>query len=221
MLLPCRTPQKSAVFPGASPAAGRLNRALFSWLHTQIWSCTCWTRVPLSLPTAWRQPLKTHKNLEWVTEGRMSRRTYDLHSLHWYHLGHSFGKALPPPPPLSPRQRPSGFFQDCLLGTPGIYFRHYRLQWVQGILIPRACENWLECVNQSLHSPMTPPTASLQLWNPPQFRLLLFSPVTGKRMCFLQTSECPILSLQIQIKVFIHLLFLSHKYPGTWFLPSP
>lgn len=142
---------------------------MFSWLHTQIWSCTCWTRVPLSLPTAWQQPLKTHKNLEWVTEGRMSRRTYDLHSLHQCHLGHSFGKALPShtQPPVT-QTDPIGllFFQDCLLGTPGIYFRHYRLQWVQGTLIPRACENWLECVNQSLHSPMTPPTASLQLWKP-------------------------------------------------------
>lgn len=75
---------------------------MFSWLHTQIWSCTCWTRVPLSLLTAWQQPLKTCKNLEWVTEGRMSRRPYDLHSLHRYHLGHWSGKALPPPPLCHP-----------------------------------------------------------------------------------------------------------------------
>lgn len=91
---------------------------------------------------------------------------------------------------------------------------------MQGTLIPGACENWLECVNQSLHSPLTPRTASLPLWKPSPISPPTFSLVTGKRMCFLQTSECPVLSLHIQIKAFIHLLFPSHEYPSTWFLPS-
>lgn len=151
----------------------------------------------------------------------MSRRTYDLHSLHQYHLGHSLGKALSPPPLCHPDRDHQASSKTVSWAPQASNFRCYRLQWVQGTLIPRACENWLECVNQSHHSPMIPPTASFQLWNPPQFRLLLFSPVAGKRMCFLQISECPTLSLQIQIKAFIHLLFLSHKYLGTWFLPSP
>lgn len=49
-----------------------------------------------------------------------------------------------------------GPFCISLLGTPGVYFRLYMLWRAQGILTPRACENWLECMNQGPHSQMTP-----------------------------------------------------------------
>lgn len=78
------------------------------------------TTLPLSLCTAWQQPLKPHKNLEWVTEGRMSRRTLLQPTLMPYRTRVWGGTA--PSLQLS-RQSPPGFFQDCLLGTPGHLFQ--------------------------------------------------------------------------------------------------
>lgn len=194
---------------------------MFSWLHTQIWSCTCWTRVPLSLPTAWQQPVKTHKNLEWVTEGRMSRRTLWSAQPTLMPSSTFIWEGIVPPPLCHPDRAhqassktvswaPRASISDITgySGCRGLSsLEHVKIDWNAWT---KACTvQWL------------PQRQVSSCGNPPQSHLLLFSPVTGKRMCFLQTSECPTLSLQIQIKAFIHLLFLSHKYPSTWFLPSP
>lgn len=175
------------------------------------------TTLPLSLPTAWQQHTEVWNG--WQPAGS-AEELDDGHSPRWCWYEMSLVKKWPPIPaqPAVIQKEPT----ETVSWAPlGIYFRLREFQRVQGTLIPGACENWLECVNQSLHSPLTPWTASLPLWKPSPISPPTFSLVTGKRMRFLQTSECPILSLHIQIKAFIHSLFPSHEYPSTWFLPSP
>lgn len=175
------------------------------------------TTLPLSLPTAWQQHTEVWNG--WQPAGS-AEELDDGHSPRWCWYEMSLVKKWPPIPaqPAVIQIEPT----ETVSWAPlGIYFRLREFQRVQGTLIPGACENWLECVNQSLHSPLTPWTASLPLWKPSPISPPTFSLVTGKRMRFLQTSECPILSLHIQIKAFIHSLFPSHEYPSTWFLPSP
>lgn len=171
------------------------------------------TTLPLSLPTTWRQKSEMGGSQQGQQKNLMMGTAHDAA----YET--SLGKKWPPIPaqPAVIQIEPT---KTASWAPLGIYFRPHEFQRVQGTLIPGACENWLECVNQSLHSPLTPRTASLPLWKPSPISPPTFSLVTGKRMCFLQTSECPVLSLHIQIKAFIHLLFPSHEYPSTWFLPS-
>lgn len=111
----------------------------------------------------------------------------DLHTLHsprWCHLRHTSGRNCPPPPDSCyPDRAHQASSKTVSWAALVIYFRLYKLQRVQETLIPRACENRLECVNQSLHSPMTPPTASLQLRKPSQISPPTFFPWSLGKEC--------------------------------------
>lgn len=126
------------------------------------------TTIPLSLSTAWQQSLKkTHKNPEGVTEGRMSRRTscFAQSTLMQSRTCDQGGTAPHSQPPIM-QTEPTRLLSRLSPGHSWSSisdFTSSRGCKSKSMLILRACKNWLECMNQSLHSPMTPPTASLQL----------------------------------------------------------
>lgn len=81
-----------------------------------------WNYTSLFSPQAWQQPLRTHKNPKWETEGKMSRTWWSSQPT-LRPCRAAFGQELPTLSLLLSRQSPPGFFQDCLLGTPGYLFQ--------------------------------------------------------------------------------------------------